>query len=54
MNVKVAIELYYIYIKYENLNTGNFSLTLSIKAHVVISPVIEYLLGCLYVDNIRF
>ena len=30
MNVKVAIELYYIFSKISNLDTGNFSLTLSI------------------------
>ena len=29
MNVKVPIELYYIFPKHRNLNTGNFSLTLS-------------------------
>ena len=30
MNVKVAIELYYIFSKISKLDTGNFSLTLSI------------------------
>ena len=30
MNVKVAIEMYYIFSKYQNLDTGNFTLTLSI------------------------
>ena len=30
MNVKVVIQLYYIFSKIQNLDTGNFSLTLSI------------------------
>ena len=30
MNIKVAIELYYIFSKYGNLDTSNFSLTRSI------------------------
>ena len=30
MDVKVAIELYYIFSKFRNLNTGNFLMTISI------------------------
>ena len=44
INVTVAKELYYIFSKYRNFNTGNFSFTLSIYSKIELEQSVKEML----------